>query len=118
MNKEVIVDENHRQLEGFFLRRGAAWLRVSGEDALAFLQGQLTQELRPDRAPAVNYGLWLNQKGRVLADSHVLRMGDGTFGLSSAESPAESIKERLEAYIKAEFTGLSTEQHLGMGWVE
>ncbi|MES1167157.1 MAG: folate-binding protein, partial [Pseudomonadota bacterium] len=53
--------------------RPAAWLQVSGPDAFSFLQGQQTNDLgRLKTDPAV-YGLWLNQKGRVLADSFVLR---------------------------------------------
>ncbi len=58
----------------------AAWLRVSGPDAAAFLQGQFSNDLRPlglapeakGALPAV-YGLWLTVKGKVEADSFVLR---------------------------------------------
>lgn len=109
--------ENHRLLEGVLHRKGATLLRISGEDALAFLQGQFTQELRPDRAPAVNYGLWLNQKGRVLADSHVLRFGDGAFALSSDESPAATLRERLDAYIIADDVVIDDESEAKETWV-
>jgi len=53
--------------------RPSACLYVTGEDALSFLQGQFTQELRSPAKAFVAYGLWLNQKGKVLADSFVLR---------------------------------------------
>lgn len=69
---------------------------------MEFLQGQFTQELRPERAPAVAYGLWLNQKGRVLADSHVLRAGGGVWWILSFGSAGVAIKERLEAYVIAD----------------
>lgn len=89
-------------IDGFFDYSPSACLRVTGEDALSFLQGQFTQELRPDRAPAVSYGLWLNQKGRVLADSFALRVGEQEVWLVSLASPAATIRERLEAYVIAD----------------
>lgn len=79
----------------------AAVLSVKGEDALAFLQGQFTQELRSPEGLFCAYGLWLNQKGKVLADSYVLR-NDRSWWLVSFTSPAPVIRERLEAYIIAD----------------
>ncbi len=82
--------------------RPAARLRVHGEDAAAFLQGQFSNDLcRRDEHPAT-YGLWLNHKGRVLADSHVLQRGPSLFEIVSLTSPAALIRERLEAYIVAD----------------
>ncbi len=88
--------------EGFFDYSPAACLRVTGDDALSFLQGQFTQELRPDRAPPVSYGLWLNQKGRVLADSFALRVSEHEVWLISLGSPAAVLRERLESYVIAD----------------
>ena len=79
----------------------AAVLRVTGEDALAFLQGQFTQELRRQQQHPIAYGLWLNQKGKVLADSFVLRDEDA-FWVVSEGSPASVIRQRLEAYVIAD----------------
>jgi len=79
----------------------AAMLRVTGEDALTFLQGQFTQELRSDQSHPIAYGLWLNQKGKVLADSFVLKDEDGLW-IVSESSTAATIRERLEAYIIAD----------------
>jgi len=81
--------------------RPAAVLRVTGEDALAFLQGQFTQELRSASPALCAYGLWLNQKGKVLADSFALRDGPGWW-LVSYGSQGTAIRERLEAYIIAD----------------
>ncbi|MCS6244331.1 MAG: folate-binding protein [Opitutus sp.] len=66
------------------------------------MQGQFTQELRPAVAPAVAYGLWLNQKGKVLADSFVLREAADLLWVISFSSSAAVIRERLEAYIIAD----------------
>ena len=80
----------------------AAVLRVSGEDALSFLQGQFTQELKTVGVGGAAYGLWLNQKGRVLADSFVSRAAEGVWWVISYFSPAVVIRERLESYLIAD----------------
>lgn len=86
----------------FFRWRPACWLRVTGDDAATFLQGQFTNDLRVlDRADAV-YGLWLTVKGKVLADSFVMRAPAGGFWIGSYFSPAAVIRERLESYIIAD----------------
>lgn len=78
-------------------------LRVSGDDALNFLQGQFTNDLRNPLAGSAVYGLWLNQKGKVVADSFVLGADEGkAFWVLSYFSPAAAIRERLEAYIIAD----------------
>ncbi len=83
--------------------RPHAWLRVTGDDAATFLQGQFTNELRSLEAGDVRYGLWLNQKGKVLADSFVLRgAAEQEFWVGSYFSAATAIRERLEAYVIAD----------------
>jgi folate-binding protein YgfZ len=82
--------------------RLAACLRVTGEDALSFLQGQFTQELRSRAEAPAAYGLWLNQKGKVLADSYVLREAVDEAWIISFSSDAAVIRERLEAYVIAD----------------
>jgi len=88
--------------------RPAALIRVTGDDAATFLQGQFTNELRQGIWASV-YGLWLNQKGKVLADSHVLQVGENEFLLSSNTSVAGSIRARLEEYIVADDVNLLEE---------
>ncbi len=79
----------------------AAVIRITGEDAQTFLQGQFTQELRSSQPHPIAYGLWLNQKGKVLADSFVLQ-DSGAFWVISENSSAAVIRARLEAYIIAD----------------
>jgi folate-binding protein YgfZ len=87
----------------FFAWEPAAWLRVSGADAFTFLQGQFTNDLRSLGVDGAVYGLWLNHKGRVLADSFVLRgTGAEEFWVGSYFSPATVIRERLEAFVIAD----------------
>jgi folate-binding protein YgfZ len=53
-----------------------AVIRVTGEDAAAFLQGQCSADLR---SVALTDALWLNRKGRVLAHTVVAKEADGSF---------------------------------------
>ncbi len=88
-----------------FRWRPAAWLRVTGEDAANFLQGQFTSDLRPLTQPSARavYGLWLSLKGKVLADSFVLRGGaPNEFWIGSYFSSSSVIRERLESHVIAD----------------
>ncbi len=83
--------------------RPGTLLRVSGEDAATFLQGQFTNELRGLVAGTGVYGLWLNQKGKVLGDSLVLPgLVEGEFMVASYFCPAAGIVRRLEDYVIAD----------------
>jgi len=94
-----------------FRWKPAAWLRVSGEDAANFLQGQFTNELRTVVAGGSVYGLWLTLKGKVVADSFIVRAAERTgiegvsgpvFWIGSYFSTAAVIRERLEGFIIAD----------------
>jgi folate-binding protein YgfZ len=94
----------------FFPYRPAAWLRVSGADAASYLQGQFTQDLRKIQAERSAYGLWLNQKGKILADSFVLAgAAADTFWVGSYFCPGASLRLRLEEYIVADEVEVSDE---------
>lgn len=95
---------NNSTSRGVFRWKPACWLRVSGSDAAAFLQGQFSQDLRAAGTAPV-YGLWLTVKGKVLADSFVFRRdgsGGAEFWVGSYFSPAAVIRERLESYVIAD----------------
>jgi folate-binding protein YgfZ len=94
--------------------RPATLLKVSGDDAAAYLQGQFTNDLKQPVGAAV-YGLWLNQKGKVLADSHVLKLAENEFHVVSATSAAAVILPRLEEYIVADEVALADETTLAFG---
>lgn len=95
------------QLRVFAYRPGAV-LRVRGEDAFSFLQGQFTNDLK-NPVGSVAHGLWLNQKGKILADSEVLRVAANEFLLTSATSTAALIRQRLEDYLVADEVTLTDE---------
>lgn len=86
-----------------FAYRPACVLRASGPEAWTFLQGQFTNDLRNMSPGQAVYGLWLDHRGRVMADSHVLRPGEGAdFWIVSVSSPAAIIARRLEDHIIAD----------------
>ncbi|WP_457795329.1 CAF17-like 4Fe-4S cluster assembly/insertion protein YgfZ [Horticoccus sp. 23ND18S-11] len=81
----------------------AALLRVAGDDAAGFLQGQFTNDLRVLPEVGSVYGLWLTLKGKVLADSFVLRRSEeNAFWIGSYFSPASVIRERIESHVIAD----------------
>src|SRR4051794_18742813 len=86
-----------------FRWKPACWLRVTGEDAFTFLQGQFTNDLRELERSAAVYGLWLTLKGKVLADSFILKaQAPAGFWIGSYFSPAAVIQQRLDSYIIAD----------------
>ncbi len=89
----------------FFPWRPAAWLWVAGGDALSYLQGQFTNDLR-DLGPGGSYGLWLNAKGKVVADSFILPAppvdGTAAFWVGSYFAAAATVRARLESCIVAD----------------
>lgn len=80
----------------------AADLRVSGEDAADFLQSQFTNELRPFEEGQATYGLWLDVKGKVIADSVVLCEGAEQFRVISERCPGGKIAAHMERHIIAD----------------
>lgn len=86
-----------------FSYRPACVLWVDGGDAAAFLQGQFSNDLRGLEPGAEAYGLWLDRRGRVVADSHVARPGSGGgYWVVSISSPAATVMRRLGDFIIAD----------------
>jgi glycine cleavage system aminomethyltransferase T len=52
---------------------------VSGEDAADFLQSQFSNDLRPFSSGQCTYGLWLDVKGKIVADSWIYCEGEEHF---------------------------------------
>lgn len=85
----------------------AAVLHVAGADAFRFLQSQFSNDLRPAETSGAVYGLWLDRKGRIIADSFVIALGAAEYLLLSYASPATTIQEKLDAFIIADDVTLS-----------
>lgn len=91
-----------KSTKGVRTARPEAWLRVTGPDAADFLQGQCTQDLRGLKSGQTAWALWLSIKGRVQAESLVLRGEEDVWWLWSAHSEGAALAARLEEFIIAD----------------
>lgn len=80
----------------------ATHLKVTDEDAADFLQSQFSNDLRPFEDGQCVYGLWLDVKGKVIADSWILCEEKTRFLVLSEYSPATEIIKKLEDHIIAD----------------
>lgn len=92
------------------LESPAAWLEVSGDDADTFLQSQFSRDLRHIPAGGV-YGLWLDHRGRIVADSIVRKLANNHYQLFSFYSSAAAIRATLEKHIIADDVELIDRTH-------
>jgi folate-binding protein YgfZ len=82
-----------------FASADTAVVRITGEDAAAFLQGQCTADLR---GVALTDALWLNRKGRVLAHTIVAKEADGSFLLLCPRLAADALIAVVTANVIAD----------------
>src|SRR5689334_19244204 len=75
-----------------------ALLQARGADAEAFLQGQLSNDVRKLNAQQAQLSSYNSPKGRLLAVLHVLR-ADDAFLLELHASLLESTLKRLQMYV-------------------
>ena len=71
--------KGENQLLQAYLHEMTCCIYVSGEDAYTFLQSQFSNDLPRNGCPFACYGLWLNVKGRVLADSVIVSSDNKIF---------------------------------------
>jgi folate-binding protein YgfZ len=91
-----------------------AVVRITGEDAAAFLQGQCTADLR---GGALTDALWLNRKGRVLAHTIISKEADGSFLLLCPHLSADEIIAVVTANVIADDVVATDESSLWQKWV-
>ena len=73
-------------------------IRVEGEDAEAFLQGQLTNDIRQVTESHSNLAGWCSAKGRMLANFRCFRRGDAYYLQTPRENLSVVIK-RLGMFV-------------------
>ena len=88
--------------KSFYQYAPAAHFIVTDEDAADFLQSQFTNELRPFKVGQATYGLWLDAKGKVIADSVMLCEGAEQFRVISDCCAGELITAHMERHIIAD----------------
>jgi folate-binding protein YgfZ len=91
-----------------------AVVRVTGEDAAAFLQGQCSADLR---GVALADALWLNRKGRVLAHTVVAKDADGSFLLLCPHLAAEALIAIVTANVIADDVVATDESARWRRWI-
>jgi folate-binding protein YgfZ len=74
-------------------------LKVTGADAEAFLQGQLTNDVAALAVDCTHYSAWCSAKGRMLANFLLRRSGDNAFELYLPHSLIGSIAKRLAMFV-------------------
>jgi folate-binding protein YgfZ len=87
--------------------RPSVVLKATGEDTFAFLQGQLSNDLKPGGPGKVTYGLWLSAKGKVDGDSFLIEQAGGNFLIVSPHCPVDVLRARLESFIIADDVALT-----------
>ncbi|UTH74726.1 folate-binding protein YgfZ [Chromobacterium sp. IIBBL 290-4] len=75
-----------------------ALIRVEGEDAAAFLQGQLSSDIRELLEGRAQYSTYSTAKGRMLA-SFLAWFKDGAYYLMVSADIAEAIAKRLKMFV-------------------
>jgi tRNA-modifying protein YgfZ len=92
------------------LSRPAAVLRATGPDAFQFLQSQFSNDLKVEGVEhPVSYGLWLDHKGKIQADSFVIQKSPQEFLLLSYDCPAALLRGHLESHLIADEVELRDE---------
>lgn len=92
----------------------SAVLSISGADANSYIQGQFSNDLR-GQTPVVRYGLWLDHKGKVQADSFALGLGGGEWLVASYFADPVALRGHLERYIVADDVRVSDETDRWVG---
>jgi folate-binding Fe-S cluster repair protein YgfZ len=94
------------------LRPDLAVLSVRGDDARAWLNGQVTNDVRSTKPGDAVRALVLNVKGRILADAVVLDRGERGLAAVIPRSEHVTLREHLEKYVIMEDVELALEQEL------
>ncbi len=78
-----------------------AVLSITGDDHQDFLQGQGSADLRGP-VGFCRYTLWLDYKGKILGDAHVLRRSESEMLLVSDATPAQFLMDKFDRHIIAD----------------
>jgi tRNA-modifying protein YgfZ len=102
------------------LRNTAAWIdlssrgkiRVTGEDRIRLLHAMSTNDVQHLAPGSGLYALFLNEKGRILADACIYNLGESLF-LDTEPETAGTLRDHLDKYIIADDVYLEDET---TGW--
>ena len=83
------------------------WVAVTGPDATAFLQGQLTSDVTLLTDGASQLSAWCSPKGRVLANFLIRRLSGEHFELLLPASLVESTAKRMRMFVLRSKVGIT-----------
>lgn len=109
-NKTTSLEQATR----FSVIQPSGLLKFTGEDSQAFLQGQLSSDIRALSESDAQYASYSTPKGRMLASFLVFRMADAYF-LQLDNALASAIQKRLSMFImrsKTQCTDVSADYAL------
>jgi len=90
-----------RETAGWIQHRDRGLLRVGGSDRMAFLNGQLSNDIGALSPPDYCYTFVLTPQGRIVADLHVIAMA-GEIWLETARERVRPVFERLDRFLVAD----------------
>jgi hypothetical protein len=90
----------------YFTQTSSSVLRISGEDAKSYLQGQCTADLRQG---TTHHALWLNRKGRLLAYTFIIAQPEGAWLLVSPSTPADELSKIVSSNLIADDVHIADE---------
>jgi tRNA-modifying protein YgfZ len=97
----VELDAQYRQLReecGLLDRSERGKLTVSGDDAVEYLQGQLTNDVEALDPGEGQYAALLDRKGHIQADMRVIRISPEEIWIDTEPEAFEAAKRHLETY--------------------
>jgi tRNA-modifying protein YgfZ len=97
----VELDAQYRQLReecGLLDRSERGKLIVSGDEAVEYLQGQLTNDVEALAPGEGQYAALLDRKGHMQADMRVLRISAEEIGVDTEPEALDAAKRHLEMY--------------------
>lgn len=91
-----------------------AVLKVSGADAMSFLQGQLSQDLQNIEIGAAKLAGLSNPKGRLIATLYIYREKENSFYLILPNGLLKTVKTHLQKYIMRSKVNIEEAQELNL----
>jgi len=89
-------------------------VRVVGEDARAWLNGQVTNDLRGLSPGGAVYALVIHVKGRILADLFALDRGPSGLGIVVPRANLAALLEHFEKYVIMEDVALRPDEGIAL----
>ena len=92
------------------------WIRVTGSDAVRWLNGMVTNSIQELKAGEGNYSFALNAQGRIQGDLVCFAEGDGTLWLETERARVTSMMAMFDRFIIMDDVELEDRSAGRAGW--